>query len=156
MGCEPANASSPKVHIRKLFCGAYFMRTIETQIRVRYAETDMSGIVYNANYLVWFEVARGEFFWQQGMDYARDVEARGYHWPVTEANLRYHAPAFYGDLLTAKAWVGEVKSRAMTIRYEISRDGKKLCSGFTTHMNIDNQGRPVPFPDDIRKLLLPE
>jgi acyl-CoA thioester hydrolase len=132
------------------------MRTVETKIRVRYAETDMSGIAYNAHYLVWFEAARGEFFWQQGMDYARDVEARGYHWPVTEAGLRYHAPAFYGDLLTARAWIGDVKSRAVTIRYEISRDGKKLCTGFTTHTNIDNEGRPTPFPQDIRKLLTPE
>jgi acyl-CoA thioester hydrolase len=132
------------------------MKAIETSIRVRYAETDMSGIVYNANYLVWFEAARGEFFWQQGKDYARDIEARGYHWPVVEANLRYHAPSFYGDLLTVRAWVGEVKSRAMTIHYEISRDGKKLCTGFTKHMNIDNAGRPVPYPEDIRKMLLPE
>lgn len=132
------------------------MNTIETQIRVRYADTDMSGIAYNANYLIWFEVARGEFFWQRGMDYARDIEARGYHWPVVEANLRYHAPAFYGDLLTARAWVAEVKSRALTIRYEISRDGTKLCTGFTTHMNIDNQGRPVAFPEDIKRLISPE
>ncbi len=132
------------------------MKSIETQIRVRYADTDMSGIVYNANYLVWFEAARGEFFWQRGMDYARDIEARGYHWPVTEANLRYHAPAFYGDLLTVRAWIADVKSRAMTVRYEISRDGKKLCTGFTTHINIDKDGRPTAYPDDIRKLLTPE
>lgn len=132
------------------------MKAVETKIRVRYAETDMSGIAYNAHYLTWFEVARGEFFWQQGMDYARDIEARGYHWPVVEAGLKYHAPAIYGDLLTARAWVGEIRSRALTIRYEISRDGKLLCSGFTTHMNIDDRGRPVPFPEDIRKLVTPE
>jgi acyl-CoA thioester hydrolase len=131
------------------------MNTVETKIRVRYAETDMSGIAYNAHYLVWFEAARGEFFWQAGMDYARDIEARGYHWPVVEANLRYHAPAFYGDLLTARAWISEVKSRALTIQYEISRDTSRLCTGFTRHMNIDNQGRPVPFPEDIRRLILP-
>jgi acyl-CoA thioester hydrolase len=130
------------------------MKTIETQIRVRYAETDMSGIAYNANFLIWFEAARGEFFWQRGMDYARDVEAHGYHWPVTEAGLRYHAPAFYGDLLTARAWIDTVKSRAVTIRYEIYRGETKLCSGFTTHTNIDNNGRPVPFPENIRKLLV--
>ena len=44
----------------------------------------------------------------------------------------------------------------MTIRYEISRDGKKLCTGFTTHMNIDDAGHPVAFPDDIRKLIAPD
>jgi len=131
------------------------MREITTQIRVRYADTDKSGIVYNANYLVWFEVARGEFFWQQGMDYGRDVETRGFNWPVIEAQLRYHAPAFYGDLVTVRAWISDVKSRALTIRYEISRDGQKLCTGHTVHMNVDRDGRPVPFPPDIRAWILP-
>jgi acyl-CoA thioester hydrolase len=132
------------------------MKPIETKIRVRYAETDMSGIAYNANYLVWFEAARGEFFWQQGLDYARDIEAKGYHWPVTEAGLRFHAPAFYGDLLTVHARIRQVKSRALTIEYEIWRDQVKLCTGFTTHMNLDDQGRPVPFPDFIKSLVTPE
>jgi acyl-CoA thioester hydrolase len=132
------------------------MKAVTTQIRVRYAETDASGIVYNAHYLTWFEVARGEFFWQQGMDYGRDIEARGYHWPLSEANLRYHAPAFYGDLLDVRAWISDVKSRAMTIRYEITRDGKKICTGYTSHINIDHSGRPVAFPEDIRKLITPE
>lgn len=135
---------------------ALAMKAIETQIRVRYAETDKSGIVYNAHYLTWFEVARGEFFWQQGMDYGRDIEARGYHWPLTEASLRYHAAAFYGDLVTVRAWVSEVKSRAFTIRYEIRRGETKLCTGSTTHMNVDAQGRPVAFPDFIRHLLKSE
>ncbi|MBI4675003.1 MAG: acyl-CoA thioesterase [Chloroflexi bacterium] len=132
------------------------MKAIQTQLRVRYAETDKSGIVYNAHYLTWFEVARGEFFWQRGMDYGRDIEARGYHWPLAETGLRYHAPAFYGDLLTVRAWISEVKSRSLTIRYEVSRDGAKLCTGFTTHINVDHNGRAVSFPDDIRELLKPE
>lgn len=128
-------------------------KTITTQIRVRYADTDQSGIVYNANYLVWFEVARGEFFWQQGMDYGRDVEARGYHLPLSEAGLRFHAPAFYGDLVTVRARIENVKSRALTFRYEISRDGKTLCTGFTTHVNVDNSGHPTPLPPALRALL---
>ncbi len=128
--------------------------SIETQIRVRYAETDQSGVVYNANYLVWFEVARGEFFWRRGMDYGRDVEARGFVWPVTEAGLRYVAAAHYGEVVTVRAWVEEVKSRALTIRYEVSREGQTLCTGFTKHLNIDRDGRVVPIPLDIRGVLL--
>lgn len=132
------------------------MKPIETLIRVRYAETDKSGIVYNAHYLTWFEVARGEFFWSRGMDYGRDIEARGFHWPLSEANLRYHAAAFYGDVLTVRAWIDKVQSRAMTIRYEIVRGDTKICTGFTTHINIDDNGRPVPFPPDVRALLVSE
>ncbi len=127
---------------------------IETQIRVRYAETDQSGIVYNANYLIWFEVARGEFFWQRGMDYGRDVEGRGFVWPVTEAGLRYLAPSHYGEVVTVRAWVEEVKSRSLTIRYEVTRDGQTLCTGFTKHLNVDRSGRVVPLPPDIREVLL--
>jgi acyl-CoA thioester hydrolase len=129
------------------------MKSITTQVRVRYAETDASGIAYNAEYLVWFEVARGEFFWQQGRDYRRDFEARGYHLPLSEAGLRFHAAAVYGDLLTVRAWIDEVKSRAMTFRYEISRDGLRICTGFSTHVNVDDKGRPVAFPPDLRALL---
>ncbi len=129
-------------------------KIVETQIRVRYAETDQSGVVYNANYLVWFEVARGEFFWQRGMDYGRDVEGRGYVWPVTEAGLRYVAAAHYGEIVTVRAWVEEVKSRQLTIRYEVLRDGQPLCTGFTKHLNIDRSGRVVPIPEDIRQVLL--
>ncbi len=129
-------------------------RFVETQIRVRYAETDQSGVVYNANYLVWFEVARGEFFWQRGMDYGRDVEARGYVWPVTEAGLRYLAAARYGEVVTVRAWVEEVKSRQLTIRYEVLREGQTLCTGFTKHLNIDRAGRVVAIPEDIRQVLL--
>jgi acyl-CoA thioester hydrolase len=131
------------------------MKTIvETQLRVRYAETDQSGIVYNANYLIWFEVGRGEFFWQRGMDYGRDVEARGLVWPVTEAGLRYVAPAHYGEVVTVRAWVDEVKSRSLTIRYEVSRDGQTLCTGFTKHLNVDRNGHVVPLPAELRDLLL--
>ncbi|MGB8643926.1 MAG: thioesterase family protein [Anaerolineae bacterium] len=127
---------------------------IETQIRVRYAETDQGGIVYNANYLIWFEVARGEFFWQRGLDFGRDVEARGLFWPVTEAGLRYIAPAHYGELVTVRAWVKEIKSRQLTIQYEVSRDGQLLCTGFTKHLNVDRSGRVVPIPQDLRDLML--
>ncbi len=127
---------------------------VETKIRVRYAETDQGGIVYNANYLIWFEVARGEFFWQRGLDYGRQVEGRGLFWPVTEAGLRYLAAAHYGDLVTVRAWVDQLRSRELTIRYEVSRDGEVLCTGFTKHLNVDRSGRVVPLPADLRQLML--
>ncbi len=126
---------------------------IETQIRVRYAETDQSGIVYNANYLIWFELGRGELFWQRGMDYGRDVEGRGFVWPVTEACLRYLAPSHYGDIVTVRAWIGEVKSRSVRIEYEVAREGQKLCTGFTKHLNVDRAGHVVPFPDELKSIL---
>jgi acyl-CoA thioester hydrolase len=126
---------------------------VETKIRVRYAETDQSGIVYNANYLIWFELGRGEFFWQRGMDYGRDVEGRGFVWPVTEAGLRYLAPAHYGEIVTVRAWVEAIKSRSILIRYEVLREEQTLCTGFTKHLNLDRSGRVVAMPEDLRALL---
>ncbi len=130
-------------------------QVIETTFRVRYAETDASGMVYHANYLVWFEVARGEFFWQQGRDYHRDVEERGYIWPVTEASARYLASAHYGELVTARAWVQELQSRSLTIAYEIINAETKqtLCTGWTKHLNVDKEGRVRRIPDEIREIL---
>ncbi|MDD5137810.1 MAG: thioesterase family protein, partial [Candidatus Omnitrophica bacterium] len=63
-----------------------------TEIKVRYAETDNMGIVYYANYLVWFEVGRTEYLLAQGMDY-RDVEKEGLFMAVVEAHCVYKAPA---------------------------------------------------------------
>ena len=130
-------------------------RTVETTFRVRYAESDQSGIVYNANYLVWFEVGRGEFFWQRGKDYHRDVEGRGFNWPVTEAYLRYLAPAHYGELVTIRAWVDELQSRSLKIGYEVlnAETRQMLCTGWTKHFNVDMQGRVRTIPADIRALL---
>jgi acyl-CoA thioester hydrolase len=131
-------------------------RVIETTFRVRYAETDASGIVYNAHYLVWFEVGRGEWFWQQGRDYHRDVESRGLNWPVTEAALRYLAPARYGDLVTVRTWLEGMQSRGFKIAYEIANAQTKqvLCTGWTRHLNVDMQGRVVKIPTGLRELLV--
>ena len=88
------------------------------------------------------------------MDYARDVEARGLEWPVVEANTRYLAPARYGDIVTVRAWIEELHSRAMKIRYEVVREEQTLCTGFTKHLNIDHSGRVVAIPQNLRDLLL--
>lgn len=130
----------------------------ETTFRVRYAETDASGVVYHAHYIVWFEHGRGDWFWQQGRDYHRDIEERGYNWPVVELSARYLSPARYGDLVTVKTWVKELKSREFTLAYEIINAETKqvLCIGWTKHLNIDVSWRVAAMPPDIRQLLADE
>jgi acyl-CoA thioester hydrolase len=130
-------------------------KIIEATFRVRYAETDASGVVYHANYIVWFEHGRGEWFWQQGRDYHRDVEERGFNWPVVELSSRYSAPARYGDLVTVKTWLKEIKSREFTLAYEITSAPTKqlLCTGWTKHLNVNTEWRAVPIPQDIRVLM---
>lgn len=130
-------------------------KVIETTVRVRYAETDASGVVYHANYLVWFELGRGEWFWQQGRDYHRDVEARGLNWPVVEVSARYLAPARYGDRVTVRTWLKQVQSRAFILEYEVinAETRQVLCRGWTKHLNVDHQWRVVTIPDDLRALI---
>ena len=91
---------------------------VETTLRVRYAETDAMGVVYHANYLVWFEVGRGEYSRQMGADY-RTWEERGLFLPVTEATCSYRAPARYGDLVVVSTWVEEARSRSVAFGYEV-------------------------------------
>ncbi len=129
---------------------------IETTVRVRYAETDASGVVYHANYLIWFELGRGEWFWQQQRDYHRDVEARGLGWPVTELSARYIAPSRYGERVTIRTWLAEIQSRAFKIAYEVvnAESRQLLCTGWTKHYNVDSKtNRAVPMPAELRKSL---
>src|SRR5213078_2473527 len=71
-------------------------QVVETTLRVRYAETDQMGVVYYANYLVWFEVARADLLRQSGWTY-REMEAGGVRLPVIEAHCEYRRPARYDE-----------------------------------------------------------
>jgi acyl-CoA thioester hydrolase len=133
-------------------------KIIEATFRVRYAETDASGVVYHSHYIVWFELGRGEWFWQQGRDYHRDVEARGLNWPVVEVSARYLAPARYGDRVTVRTWLKEAQSRAFTIAYEVlnAETQRILCTGWTKHLNVNNEWRVVPMPPELKELMIIE
>jgi acyl-CoA thioester hydrolase len=123
-------------------------------VRVRYAETDKMGVVYYANYFVWFEVGRCELIRAIGKSY-RDLEADGIGLPVIEAHCEYKSPARYDDELQVKTW-GEMLSPArVEFRYEVSRpiDGTVNAVGRTVHASVDSNGRPCRLPDYIRDLL---
>jgi len=122
-------------------------------VRVRYAETDRMGVVYHANYLVWFEVGRCELLRASGSSY-RELETTGIMLPVIEAHCEYRSPARYDDELEVKTW-GELLSPArVEFTYEVSRpsDGTVNALGRTMHAAIDTAGRPCRLPDRIRGL----
>ena len=83
------------------------MFVTETQLRVRYAETDQMGVVYHSNYFPWFETARAESIRQLGFSYA-DMEKMGIIMPVVEVQCRYIRPAVYDDLLRIKVILKEL------------------------------------------------
>ena len=124
---------------------------VETTLRVRYAETDAMGIVYHANYLVWFEVGRGEYFRQTGVSH-EEVEERGCLFPLSEAHARYAAPAHHGEMVLIRTLIEETRSRSVTFAYEIvsQATGEALATGWTKHLCVDRRGQVKCIPDFLR------
>ena len=122
------------------------MKKVSIDYRVPYADTDMMGVVYYANYLVMFERARNELMRASGYTY-KECESEGWGLPVTHAELNYKASAKYDDLLEISAWVQAQKGVRLEIACEVRRksDGVLLVSGFTRHAFIDLKTfRPCP------------
>lgn len=120
------------------------MSTVTSTVRVRYADTDAMGVVYHANYLVWFEVGRGDFMREVGIPYT-EFEKRGIFVPVVEAGLHYKQPGRYDEVLTVETTVAELTVAKVRFAYRILRDGVLLCEGFTVHAFVAD-GRPVALP----------
>ena len=112
------------------------------EVEVRYAETDQMGVVHHANYLVWFELARTGLCARSGYDYP-GIERAGYLILVTEAEVRYHRGARYGDRVQIEAWLDRLESRGLRFRYEVRCDGRRLATGRTHHLWVDAGSRAV-------------
>lgn len=127
----------------------------ETDVRVRYAETDRMGIVYHANYLIWFELGRTEFCRARGFSY-RDMEENSDAFlVVAESYCRYKAPALYDDELVVRTHITELRRRSVRFGYEILRasDGVIIAEGETGHVVTDGHGRVKSMPEQYRNLL---
>jgi acyl-CoA thioester hydrolase len=127
-----------------------------SRVRVRYAETDSMGIVYYANYFVWFEVARADWLRDTGWSY-REMESEGFGLPVLEAHCVYRQPARYDDELEVRATGALISPVRVRFSYEIARpsDARTLATGLTVHASIDRAGRPCRLPDRVRALFEP-
>lgn len=114
-------------------------------VTVRYAETDMMGIVYHGSYLPWFEIGRTTLMKQLGLSY-RDLEAQGYHLPVLQVTAKYLRPAVYDDTLTIITTLRERPLLRIRLEYEVQRGDELLATGETVHAFIDRAGKPVRPP----------
>ena len=119
-----------------------------TQVTVRYAETDMMGIVYHANYLPWFEIGRTQLLKELGLPY-RHLEADGYRLPVLEISAKYSRPATYDDTLTIVTYLREKPLLRIRLDYEVFRGDELLVTGESVHAFVDLQGRPVRPPASV-------
>jgi acyl-CoA thioester hydrolase len=128
----------------------------ETLLRVRYSETDKMGIVYYANYLIWFEIGRTEFCRARGFSY-RDMEENDDAFlVVAESYCRYKAPAYYDDEVLIRTHITELRRRSLRFGYEIVRvsDGQTIAEGETGHVVTDATGRVRSFPEGYAQRLL--
>ena len=127
----------------------------ETTIRVRYAETDRMGVVYHANYLVWFEIGRTEFCRARGFAYKDMEENDRAFLVVAESYCRYKAPARYDDEIVIRTHITELRRRSVRFGYEAIRadDGVIIAEGETGHVVTDMSGRVISMPESYRLAL---
>ncbi len=124
-----------------------------TEIRVRYAETDQMGIVYYANYFIWFELGRVELLRSMGLAYSRLESDHGCILPVVSAKCRYRAPARYDDEILIETRPAMLRGSVLKFTYEVFRkpdqEGKErdlLAEGETVHVVCDDQLNRTPLP----------
>jgi acyl-CoA thioester hydrolase len=126
-----------------------------TRVRVRYADTDRMGVVYYANYLIWFEVGRTEWLRQAGWSYSAMEREGGVQLPVIEAHCEYRQPARYDDEVDIDARATLLTPVRIRFDYALTRaaDGAPLAGGYTVHAGIDTAGKPCRLPARVREML---
>lgn len=118
------------------------MHRNETEIRVRYKDTDAMGIAYYANYLVWFEIGRTE--WMRALSIPhRDLEKSGLFIPVIKVSCEYRSPARYDDQITVITSLESMSAVRISFLYELRCAGRLLAHGSTEHAFVNEEGRPV-------------
>lgn len=132
--------------------GGLPLNKVYTSIEVRYQETDQMGVVYHANYLVWFEIGRSKFVESLGFKYA-EMEKVGYISPVTNVNVSYKRPVRYGETVKVATWVKSYNGVQTVYGYKImNADGEIAALGESTHVVVSKDTfRPISlrkkFPD---------
>jgi acyl-CoA thioester hydrolase len=128
---------------------SYFV--VETMLNVRYAETDAMGIVHHSTYVIWMEEGRSAWFRERLGDprgYAL-MEEDGYALAVTDIKMRFISTVRYGDAVRIRTWLTGIRSRTITVAYEIlnSETGRCLLTAQSVHMCVDDKMKAVTIPD---------
>ena len=112
------------------------------------------GVAYDANYLIWCDMARTDFIRQYVRSYA-EIERDGVALAVSEANVRYHAAVRYEDRVRIETTLVEVRSRALVFEYLLTRQpsGERVASARTTLVSLSRDGKPAAMPADLRDRL---
>jgi acyl-CoA thioester hydrolase len=118
----------------------------QTEVTVRFAETDAQGVAHNAAYLVWFEVARIAYLARYANGY-RSIREQGYEALTIESHVRYLKPVRFDDALTIHARCGDIRGARFRYEYAVTCDGELVADGWTRHAVVDAKTlRPARFP----------
>ncbi len=120
------------------------------EIKIYYSDTDCGGVVYYANYLVYFEKARTEWMEERGAG-VKDLAEKGVLFIVSKAEVNYRSPARYGDLLTVEVKAGKIGSARIVFTYRVVRksDKKLIAEGSTDLACISEDIRPRRIPSEV-------
>jgi len=125
----------------------------ETDIRVRYKDTDRMGVVYYGNYLTFFEIGRAEFMRALGFSYS-SLEDKGYYLVVTEAAAKYHGNVGYDSVITIRARITNLKIVRLRFDYEVvDKDGSLIVNGHTVHACMNSNNKPSRIPSELREII---
>ena len=129
------------------------VKTLE-RIRVRYGETDQMGHAYYANYLFWFEQARGAWCRDRGFTY-KSLEAEGIFLPVVEVHVSYRGEIKYDEWITVEVWVSELRRAAIRFDYRILNEetGKVTTEGYTWHVVMGSERKAISISESMKLLL---
>jgi acyl-CoA thioester hydrolase len=121
---------------------------LSTEIRVRYQETDQMGVVYHANYLIWFEVGRTSLIRDLGYSY-NQLEAKGILLPVVDVGAQFRRSAKYDDVVTVETYIKELGPSKIVFQYSIRRkaDQQLLATGHTKHLWVSKEMKRVRLSD---------
>jgi len=125
-------------------------RSVTHRLRVRYADCDVQGHVFNANYFTYFDIALTEL-WREAIGPYNDMVEGGVDMVVAEANARYKAPARFDDLIDIELEVVRLGTTSMVTEQRVTRDGALLVEGRMVHVFVDRTSMSkTPIPDEIR------
>lgn len=121
--------------------------TVCTEIKVRFAETDLMGVVHHSAYIVWFEAGRVDWMEKAGLPYT-EIAGSGHHFAVTGIQAQYRAAAYFGDVVHVITRVTNLRSRRIDFAYEVRRgsDQTLLATGSSEHICVDDNGKMTKIP----------
>jgi acyl-CoA thioester hydrolase len=123
---------------------------VPLDLDVRFAETDLMGVVHHSAYVVWFEAGRVAWMTTAEMPYA-EIAATGHHFAVTAIHAEYRAAARFGDVVRVITHLTRLRSRQVSFAYEVchARTNERLANGSSEHICVDLGGRMAKIPEDI-------